>query len=152
MLDTLNVAAQVGTFLSALAAVVMIAVAVRTYRRQTNAQIFLEYTARYERVMESFPGDGRRARLDLQGPAPNCSEELTLAVLRYLNLCSEEFYLCRRGYLARDVWTIWEDELKRTLRSPLVRREWKQLRGEFESYPAFVEYVDAAQANEALTG
>ena len=142
---TLEIVAQFGTFLSAIAAVAMIGVVIRTYRRQTNAQIFLEYTARYERVMASFPTSGRRARFDLDGPPPAPNEELALAVLRYLNLCSEEFYLWHRGYLAKDVWAIWEDELLRTLRSPLVRREWKDLRKEFQSYPEFLEYVDTVQ-------
>jgi hypothetical protein len=74
--------------------------------------------------------------------------ELTLCVLRYLNLSSEEFYLYRRGYLRREVWDIWEGELLRTLRSPLLRREWKTLRHEFISYPEFSRYVDDAQGRE----
>lgn len=141
----LKTVADIATFVSALAAFVAILVGIRTYKRQTNAQVFLEYTARYENVMALFPADARRARLDLDGEPPGPSDELSLAVLRYLNLCSEEFYLCRRRYLARDVWSIWEAELKRTLRSPLLLREWKSLRREFQSYPEFLEYVDEAQ-------
>jgi hypothetical protein len=67
------------------------------------------------------------------------------AVLRYLNLCSEEFYLCRCGYLAREVWDIWEAELDRTLWSPIVRREWPELKREFAAYPEFAAYVDERQ-------
>lgn len=141
----LQAAANIGAFVSALAAFFAILAAIWTYKRQMNAQVFLEYTARYENVMASFPTDGLRARLDLDGQPPEASEQLTLAALRYLNLCSEEFYLWRRGYLAKDIWLIWEAELKRTLRSPLFLREWKSLRREFQSYPEFLEYVDAAQ-------
>ncbi len=115
------------------------------YRRQCNAQVFLEYTRRYGEVMNMFPPGSRRTRLDLFAEPPPESEELTLAVLRYLNLCSEEFYLCKKGYLSRDVWRIWETELKRTLCSPLVSREWKKLQAEFVTYPEFLEYVAASQ-------
>jgi len=146
---SLEVVAQIGTFASALAAVVAIAVAVRTYKRQTNAQVFLEYTKRYETVMQSFPVSARHARFDLEGEPPEPSEELTLSVLRYLNLCSEEFYLFKRGYLAGDVWQIWEGELRRTLGSPLVRREWVVLKREFASYPEFLSYVDRCQSQQA---
>jgi hypothetical protein len=138
-------AAQIGTFASALAAVIMIVVAIRAYRRQTNALVFLEYTKRYEVVMTLFPTEARRARLNLDGEIPEPNENLTVAVLRYLNLCSEEFYLCQRGYLAKDVWKIWEAELKRTLQSPLVKREWGALNNEFQAYPEFQLYVEAAQ-------
>lgn len=122
-----------------------IIVAIRVYRRQCNVQVFLEYTKRYAETMNTFPEAGRKTRLDSFGEAPPQSEELSLAVLRYLNLCSEEFHLCKKKYLSKDVWRIWEAELKQTLASTLVRREWTRLRKEFESYPEFVEYVDAAQ-------
>lgn len=144
MVELLGVGSQFAAFLSAFVALVALGSGLRTYRRQANAQVFLEYTGRYQRTMESFPSSARRARFDLEAPPPPPSEDLTLAVLRYLNLCSEEFYLCTRGYLSKDVWAIWEAELRRTLRSPLVRREWQSLRGEFESYPEFVQYVDAS--------
>src|SRR6266849_5831275 len=85
------------------------------YRRQCNAQVFLEYTKRYGEIMDMFPPDSRRARLDLFAEPPPASEDLTLVVLRSLNLCSEEFYLCKNRYLSNDVWRIWEAELRRTL-------------------------------------
>jgi hypothetical protein len=122
-----------------------IVVAIRVYRRQCNVQVFLEYTKRYAEIMNTFPEAGRKARLDSFGEAPRQTEELSLAVLRYLNLCSEEFHLCKNKYLSKDVWKIWESELKRTLASTLVRREWPKLREEFQSYPEFVKYVDKAQ-------
>ena len=92
--------------------------------------------------MESFPPEARPARLSLEGKMPDHSEGLSISILRYLNLCSEEYYLCKRGYLSKELWEIWEDELKRTLNSPLFVREWKDLRNEFLSYPEFLEFVD----------
>ncbi len=115
------------------------------YRRQCNAQVFLEYTKRYSEIMNMFPPEGLKARLNLFAKPPEESDELSLAVLCYLNLCSEEFYLCKKKYLSSHVWRIWEAELKRTLSSPLVVREWTGVREEFRSYPEFLEYVERAQ-------
>ncbi len=108
-----------------------IVVGVVQYRRQCNAQVFLEYTTRYSEIMNRFPSEGLKARLNILATPPETSDELSLAALRYLNLCSEEFYLCRRKYLSSDVWGIWEAELKRTLSSPLFVREWAGIREEF---------------------
>ena len=81
-----------GTLLLALFTAAGVVTGVLFYWRQCNAQIFLEYTKRYDEVMNKFPADARRTRLDLFAePSPE-SEELTLAVLRYLNLSSEEYY------------------------------------------------------------
>ncbi len=121
--------------------------AIRVYRRQMNAQLFLAYTQRYDEIMGAFPADARGLRLDLTGDPPPESPELRLAVLRYLNLCSEEFYLYRRGYLARDIWKIWEKELERTLSSPLLLREWPAVRNEFEANAEFARYVGRVQEN-----
>ncbi len=42
-----------------------------------------------------------------------------------------------------------EAELQRTLRSPLVRREWPGLKSEFVEYAEFARYVEVVQGHEA---
>jgi hypothetical protein len=118
---------------------------VKSYRNQMNAQLFLEFTKRFEEVMQSFPKNVWSTRLNIEGFPPRKSKELSLSVLRYLNLCGEEYYLYKKKWLHKEIWGIWERELIRTLRTPLFIREWKTLAGEFESYPEFKEYVDKIQ-------
>jgi hypothetical protein len=133
---------------SAVGGVGFVVVMVQTYKGQMNAQVFTDCNDRYDQILASFPRSAWESRLNLGAGLPDESMELTLCVLRYLNLSSEEFYLYRRGYLRREVWDIWEGELLRTLRSPLLRREWKTLRQEFISYPEFSRYVEDAQGRE----
>jgi len=137
---------QIGTLVSVVVGICSLIFGAMIYKRQSNAQIFLEYTRRYESIMESFPTNSIFTRLNSEGEPPEENEKLTLSVLKYLNLCSEEFYLCKRKYLSQDVWQIWEGELKRTLSSPLYCREWPKLRREFEAYPDFLKYVEDIQA------
>lgn len=122
----LEQAVQIATLAGVLLTAAGIFIAIYVYRRQMNAQLFLEYTRRYEELMRSFPDDACGCRLHLEGEPPPQSDALTSAVLRYLNLCSEA-------------------ELERTLRSTLVRREWQSLAGEFEAYAAFSSYVRQVQ-------
>jgi hypothetical protein len=117
----------------------------RVIRRTLNAFVFMKYTERYEQVMTSFPEGAHPARLDLHAEPLDLTEPLRLAILRYLNLCSEEFGLWQNKYIANGVWKIWEAELDRTLASPLYRRAWPLLRKEFESYPDFCKYVERVQ-------
>jgi hypothetical protein len=83
--------------------------------------------------------------LNSEGKPPPRSKALSLSVLRYLNLCSEEYYLRQKGWLYKETWEIWERELIRTLQTPLFQREWQSLAGEFESYPEFKQYVSNIQ-------
>ena len=110
------------------------------FRRQTNAQLFLTLTQRYDDIMRSFPDQSFRLRFHDDPPPP--SPALTIALLRYLNLCSEEFYLCRGGYLEKGLWRVWEVEMLRTVHSPLMEREWPQLRPEFAAYAEFLQFVE----------
>lgn len=117
----------------------------KNYRRQKTVEMVMKYAERYEKIMDAFPPEAFRLRFNLEAELPPRSDKLTLAVLKYLNLCSEEYYLHKRGYLAKDVWRIWEEELMRTLRSQLFRREWEVLKDEFNSDPAFTRFVDEIQ-------
>lgn len=139
---------QIGTLISTALTAAGLFVGVYVYRRQMNAQLFLDFTRRYDSIMQSFPGASHGARLRLDVDLPQESPELSAAILRYLNLCSEEFYLWRRGYLAKDIWRIWERELEATLVSPLLRREWPTLRDEFGAFSEFSKYVEGVLARD----
>ncbi len=139
---TIELLIQTATLLSVLVGVGGLVFGILAYQRQMNAQLFLEYTNRYEQVMASFPEDAIKWRLDSEENLPPESQKLTYAVLRYLNLCSEEYYLQKTRYLSSKIWAIWEDELKKTLANELYRREWPKVKNEFSSYLSFRNYVD----------
>ena len=141
----LNYATDAATLAAVLLAAIGLWHGIRTYKNQTNLQVFTEYAKRYDDILQSFPKEALSTRLDLLGTPPDPSEELSLAVLRYLNLCSEEYYLYDKGILSKKVWDIWEAELKRTLTSALLRREWAKLEVEFETYSEFKKYVNEIQ-------
>jgi hypothetical protein len=95
--------------------------------------------------MNDFPKEAFRARFNSEHELPPASEQLTLCVLRYLNMSSEEYYLWKKKYIDKEVWEIWEHEIKRVIQSPLLRREWLHLAHEFNSYPEFQNFVRRAQ-------
>jgi len=147
-MDQLDFAIKVGTMISVIIGVLGLALGIRTYRRQTNAQLFLEYTRRYEEIMGDIPPESLQIRFEFEMKEPGESARLKLAILRYLNMTSEELYLWKRGYLADDVWQIWAKEVRRILRSPLLRREWPDLKVEFEAYEDFCAFVERIQGTE----
>ena len=128
------------TIVALVIGILTLAGGIWVYYRQMNAQIYLEYTKRCDQIMRDFPPE---ARFDLEGATPGDIERVL--ILRYLNLCSEEFYMWDASYLSKRIWQIWEEEMKRILRSPLVLSEWKELRKEFDSFEKFQTYVDSVQ-------
>lgn len=134
--------ASVGAAVATAAALVL---AYITYKGSTSAQVFMEYTRRYGEVLAAFPDGELAARAAFDETPPPPSPALTTAVLRYLNLCSEEFYMHQHGMLAPRVWRIWEGEIRRKLATPLLVREWAALQEEFVTFPEFRAFVEAAQ-------
>jgi hypothetical protein len=134
------------SLLTALGGVLWVYVAVVTYRGQMNAEIFMSCNERYQQIIDSVPRSAWESRLNFSATLAPPSIELTLALLNYLNLSSEEFYLYKNKFIHKRIWKIWEGELIGTLRSPTLRREWPALRSEFRSYPEFLAFVDQVQA------
>lgn len=140
-------------FESIIALLTLVAVAIGLfwgmyeYSRVLTAQLFLELTRRFDEIMQDIS-----KTLDDDYPVnvfdnpPEPTSRLTAQVVRYINFCSEEFYLLQVGFLSRRIWRIWEKELRRTLNSSLIRREWVQTRRLYHSFPEFQKCVDDVQA------
>ena len=144
MHSNLSIVIQSATLFSVIVGFVTLINTARLARRQTNMQILMKYSERYDKILDEFPENAWIARFD-SNRLPPSSEKLTLCILKYLNLCSEELYLHEDGYLADDIWRIWESDLRKMIASPLVRREWLLLRPEFESDQRFLKYVESVQ-------
>ena len=107
-----------------------------------NAQTFLDYTARFDGLMQDLPsatGD----RLDVFENPPQSDAKLRRWLLRYVNMCSEEYSLWDSRMLAKRVWKIWEKEIVASLSSPLVRQEWLWLGPHYDSFPEFKSWIEA---------
>ena len=61
------------------------------------------YTKRYDDIMSSFPNGAYMLRFD-RDKTIQSNEDVRLAVLKYLNMTSEEYYLWRDGYPDDKVW------------------------------------------------
>ena len=142
---TLDDISKLATALSIVGGALAFVIGLINYNRQMNAQVFLQYAIRYDEIMNSFPNSARMARIKSSEALPKPSAELTICVLRYFNLCSEEFYLYEEKYMSKKVWCVWRDEMIRTWRTPLFRREWKKIVHEFDTYPEFQSLVKKSQ-------
>lgn len=145
-MNTLNLVVQIATVLSVFVAAATIWAGAKMNRRQMNMQVFTAYNNRYERLMSSFPRDAVRALYNERAELPPESEDVTMCALKYLNLSSEEYHLWREKYVEAQVWELWAQEIKRMVRTPLMKREWQaRLKSQFARHPEFAQFVEAAQ-------
>lgn len=134
-----------GSLWTLLLGVFSLAFAIRSYRRQVNAQILFEVASRYHDMLQSFPVYEWSIRLKPKHELPESTAELKVGVLRYLVIVHFAFILHELRYISKDLWKILQAEHHRTLTSPLFVREWPALRTEFNYFPSFITYVDSNQ-------
>ena len=78
--------------------------------------------------------------------ASDNKDEIINAARAYLNLCSEEFFLHRRGRIDGETWGIWLTGMRETARLPWIGGTWQQVRDEYRYYPEFCEFFDGCVA------
>ncbi len=117
--------------------------AVRTYRGQMNAQLFLSFTERYSEILRDAPAGFRDWCLDLSDALAVDDELVRASIVRYLNLCSEEWFLAKRGYLDRAIWEVWWSEMVRKMSTAAGSRAWDRVKANFDTFDGFAKQVDA---------
>lgn len=143
---SLEIAVQIASIVTLVLTAGALLFGLWSFRKQINCQVYLAYADRYEKIMGAFPKGALKTRLRLGDTLPERSEELSICLLRLLNLCSEEFFLYRTGFISKKIWAVWGPEIEMTLRRPMITREWERVRIEFKAYPEFFNFVENVQA------
>ena len=137
---------QVAGVISVIFAAVSIRSNTRISYRQWNIDTFTTYSERHKEAIAAFPDNAFYNRLDPE-KLPERSPELTQAVLNYLFVICDVHYLAYHKYLEDSIWQAWRADLTRTLRCPLIAREWPALKPQFKYFEPFAQFVDSVQDN-----
>ena len=147
---TAEVLVQLGQAGTLLIGTLGIGVALRNQRRQLNAQMFIEYSRRFEDLLRLFPTEAWLANRNPGQPLPPPSQELTDCTLYCIQFIADVYYLHKGGFISRNLWLLWEREIKRTLRGPLFAREWEKVAPEFSHDCAFIQYINTLTNRKRL--
>jgi hypothetical protein len=81
-------------------------------------ELFFEFNERYGQLSDDLnrilfgPSDG------------DCSETERQVLFGYFNLCAEEYFFYRAGYIDSDVWQSWRRGMSVYFRHPRIRQLW----------------------------
>jgi hypothetical protein len=147
---TAEILVQLGQVGTLLIGTLGIGVALRNQRRQLNAQMFIEFSRRFDDLLRLFPTEAWLANRNPGQPLPPASQELTDCTLYCVQFIADVYYLHKGGYVSRQLWLLWEREIKRTLRGPLFEREWERVASEFSHDIAFIQYINTLSNRKRL--
>src|ERR1700723_1937565 len=116
-----DIFAQLGQVGTLVVASLGIFVALRNQHRQLNAQMFIEFSGRFQELLRLFPTEAWLANRNPSQPLPNTSRELTDCTLYAMQFIADVYYLHRGGYIARKLWMFWGREIK----NKITGRAWR---------------------------
>ena len=126
---------QLGIMLSTAAALLF---TVSNFRKQLQLNFFAEYTKRYQEIILRFPESVNQKN----------DRDITLRYMRaYFDLCSEEYFLWKKGHIDNDTWKEWESGIKYAFSKAAFREAWNILRLDTIYYGEFTDFVASAISN-----
>ena len=143
-MDWLNLTAQIAAIISVIFAAVSIRANTYLSRKQWNVDTFNTYSERHLEAIKAFPDNAFYNRFD-ESKLPERSPELTFAVRNYLFVICNVHYLAYHKYLEQSIWDAWRKDMERTLQSPLISREWLDIKSEFDYFEPFAAFVEENQ-------
>ncbi len=87
-------------------------------QEQIKAQMFSEYTRRYNEIILNMPSvasDGK----------DNLDAEVLKYTRLYFDLCSEEYHLWAKGMIDSEVFDIWKEGMQATMKDTTYFKAWK---------------------------
>lgn len=137
-----NIAVILGQVGTLVIGSVGICVALLNQRRQLNAQMFIEFSGRFQQILRLFPTQAWLANRNPSEPLPPSSQEITDCTLYCIQFVADAYYLHKGAYISKDIWLLWEREMRRTLSGPVFKREWEKVETEFSHDREFLQYID----------
>ncbi len=95
----------------------------KSAKEQLRLNFFIEYTKRYQEITIKILSDKQNEI---------CYQRL------YIDLCSEEYYLKSRGHLPVEIWELWLDGMRLSVKNASLQNAWRQYGGLYnDEFAAF---------------
>ena len=121
---------------------------ISSFKKQLQLNFFADYTKRYQEIVLNFPEsiNDKEFELDkLETPV----RDKTLRYMRaYFDLCSEEYYLWKKGNIDASTWQEWETGIKFAFSKPAFQQAWKILGFDTIYYGKFSEFVNKSMQSK----
>jgi hypothetical protein len=121
-------------------------------------QVFLACTRRFDDIVQKLPVRLRypdsRVHVKHQDWVKDFSnEDAVHSVIRYFNLCAEEFFLHEKGLILGEVWDLWSKQILMMFQDPFILAMWKGHSSEgmeprigvsnhYKDHKGFFEFID----------
>ena len=135
--DWILLATAVATFVTAI----VLFLQVSKLTAQLKAQVFSDYTKRYQDIILHFPEDVNEKKFILSRERQDYAQ--TMRYIRaYFDLCYEEWYLHRHKKIDADTWTQWKSGMGSAFSKNAFKQAWDIVKQDTTYGDEFVRFVE----------
>lgn len=90
--------------------------------------IYFEYNRRFSEILRNLPSDFRDPTFDFKKLKDKELDDFSRNMIIYFNLCLEEFYLNKRGWIETNIWEGWKAGIKNYMRLRSFKDAWESMK------------------------
>lgn len=117
---------------------------VSSFKKQLQLNFFADYTKRYQEIILNFPESINEENCKIESLDKEIKDKTLRYMRAYFDLCSEEYYLWKKGNIDNDTWKEWESGIKFAFSKPAFKQAWEVLRLDTIYYGEFTKFVNSA--------
>lgn len=148
MENTLEIAALIVSTIVMIITGLALWFTIASFKKQLQLNFFADYTKRYQEIILNFPESINRKDFYLNELDDSCRDKTLRYMRAYFDLCSEEYYLYKKGNIDDSTWQEWEMGMNFALSKPAFQQAWSVLEFDAIYYDDFSEFVSKSIETE----
>jgi hypothetical protein len=116
-------------------------VTINNFKKQLQLNFFADYTKRYQEIMLQFPEKINEEDFKISKLSEKESDHTLRHMRAYFDLCSEEYYLWKKGNIDNETWEEWQTGIKFAFSKSAFKEAWEILNLDTIYYSSFSEFV-----------
>jgi hypothetical protein len=144
---TISEATQLASIIGVLITVIALLFTVLSFKKQLQLHFFSEYTKRYQEIVLNFPVSFNADDFDYGSLKPDDRDKALRYVRAYFDLCSEEYFLKRKGHIDIETWKEWEAGMRLAFSKTAFLEAWEILQLDSTYYSEFAKFVHEIMPN-----
>ena len=110
----------------------------REHREALSLNFYTYFWNRFDKILENLPSDFFDENFDFS--SVQNQEQLKRTIRSYFQMCSQEYYLYKKGKISHEIWTEWENGMKYFFNIPSIIEHYETL-GASVTHQDFQDYV-----------
>jgi len=122
--------------------IIALLISINQFKKQLQLTFFSDYTKRYQKICLNFPESINQDEFDFENLQPDIKDKTLRYMRAYFDLCSEEYFLHKKGSIDNKTWKEWKSGIEYAFSKTAFAHAWKIVNLDTHYYPDFIDFIN----------